>query len=431
MRERAADDPHPCAFSLADADPWINGNLNGSKAHYREDEVVPFRMKLTGLTPGSSNTITIEWDTLKSGKHAYDFIYNYNYTETDADPCVGIAGCSLASVTYKEIPQGPDGPDRLHDDRHAQQRQRPRRRDGDVRRHDRRDHRPVASGRHRRPGARHGLLHADRQQPRSSRGAATSPTTTTGAPARQPRTSPARRTTCGSSSSTAPAATRTARSPRDAIFFPSTITIVKDAAPNDAQDFAFTTTGGLDPANFSLDDDADGTLSNTQTWPPIVSETKDTYTVTEQPTTGWTLDDIVCTTVAAGSADVNDHTIDVDAGEVAIPLDEGEDITCTYFNDAIPPELTVIKHVINDNGGTATAGQFTMNVDDPGTNPPSFPGAESPGTTVAGRLRARTASRSPAARAATPCRTPRTATARSRSARRRPARSPTTTSRRS
>jgi len=101
------DAPHPCAFSLADADPWVNGNLNGSKAHYREDEVVPFRIKLTGLTAGSNNTITIEWDTLKGGKHAYDFIYNFNYTEKTADPCVGIAGCSLGSASYKAIPKDP------------------------------------------------------------------------------------------------------------------------------------------------------------------------------------------------------------------------------------------------------------------------------------------------------------------------------------
>jgi Prealbumin-like fold domain len=65
-------------------------------------------------------------------------------------------------------------------------------------------------------------------------------------------------------------------------------------------------------------------------------------------------------------------------GSVAI----GETKTCTVTNDDIAPQLIVIKHVINDNGGTATASSFTMSVDDPGTNPPSFPGAESPGTTV-------------------------------------------------
>ena len=36
--------------------------------------------------------------------------------------------------------------------------------------------------------------------------------------------------------------------------------------PNDAQDFAFTAGGGLSPTSFSLDDDGDGTLSNTRTF---------------------------------------------------------------------------------------------------------------------------------------------------------------------
>ena len=44
------------------------------------------------------------------------------------------------------------------------------------------------------------------------------------------------------------------------------IVVVKDATPNDAQDFSFTAGGGLSPASFSLDDDSDGTLSNTRTF---------------------------------------------------------------------------------------------------------------------------------------------------------------------
>ena len=42
------------------------------------------------------------------------------------------------------------------------------------------------------------------------------------------------------------------------------------------------------------------------------------------------------------------------------------DVTCTITNDDQPVTLHVIKHVVNDNGGDATAAEFTMNVD--GTN---------------------------------------------------------------
>src|SRR5205085_6989298 len=57
------------------------------------------------------------------------------------------------------------------------------------------------------------------------------------------------------------------------------------------------------------------------------------------------------------------------------------DATCTFHNAL--PKLIVIKHVINDSGGTATAANFTMPVTGGSPSPASFPGAESPGTTVA------------------------------------------------
>jgi len=60
----------------------------------------------------------------------------------------------------------------------------------------------------------------------------------------------------------------------------------------------------------------------------------------------------------------------------------GEHKTCTIVNDDIGAKLIVIKKVVNDNGGTAVSGDFTMTVDDPGSNPPSFPGADTPGTQV-------------------------------------------------
>jgi hypothetical protein len=94
--------------------------------------------------------------------------------------------------------------------------------------------------------------------------------------------------------------------------------------------------------------------------------------------------DNTLTSVGSYSVDEGAHvgyykTLSADcSGTIAL----GETKTCTITNNDIAPKLIVIKHVINDNGGTATASNFTMTVDDPGTNPPSFPGAESPGTQV-------------------------------------------------
>lgn len=65
------------------------------------------------------------------------------------------------------------------------------------------------------------------------------------------------------------------------------------------------------------------------------------------------------------------------SGSIAI----GESKTCTVTNNDVAPQLTVIKHVVTDNGGTAVAGDFTMNVTATDPSQASFPGNEA-GTTI-------------------------------------------------
>ncbi|HET8652952.1 MAG TPA: hypothetical protein VFM13_10310, partial [Gaiellaceae bacterium] len=91
-------------------------------------------------------------------------------------------------------------------------------------------------------------------------------------------------------------------------------------------------------------------------------------------------------TVNAGTYDVTEpavpgYTTTYDnCTDVVIP--NGGTATCTVTNDDVAPQLVVIKHVDNDNGGTADAGDFTL--DSGGTNdtPDDFAGAEAPGITV-------------------------------------------------
>src|SRR5207247_8388234 len=59
-----------------------------------------------------------------------------------------------------------------------------------------------------------------------------------------------------------------------------------------------------------------------------------------------------------------------------VGLAPGGSATCTVTNDDQPATLTVIKHVINNNGGTATAASFTMSVG--GGTPSSFARSEDP-----------------------------------------------------
>jgi Ca2+-binding RTX toxin-like protein len=62
----------------------------------------------------------------------------------------------------------------------------------------------------------------------------------------------------------------------------------------------------------------------------------------------------------------------------------GETKTCTWTVDDVPARgaLHVITNVVNDNGGTASASDWTMNVTGGNPVPASFPGAGAPGTTV-------------------------------------------------
>lgn len=62
-------------------------------------------------------------------------------------------------------------------------------------------------------------------------------------------------------------------------------------------------------------------------------------------------------------------------------IPNGGSATCTITNNDIAPQLTVIKHVINDNGGNAVAGNFSMIVTGTNVSSTPFGGSES-GTTV-------------------------------------------------
>ncbi len=117
------------------------------------------------------------------------------------------------------------------------------------------------------------------------------------------------------------------------------ITVVKDAQPNAAQDFGFTTIGsGL--SSFSLDDDADGTLSNTRTFGNLVSGA---YSVTESPTTGWDLTGISCDSEGATT----------EGRTASIDLQPGEDVICTYTNEQ--PFIDLVKTA----GDAADGGTYT------------------------------------------------------------------------
>ncbi|HEU4868067.1 MAG TPA: hypothetical protein VFV09_10090 [Actinomycetota bacterium] len=151
------------------------------------------------------------------------------------------------------------------------------------------------------------------------------------------------------------------------------VVVHKDTVPNASTDFSFTTTGtGL--SSFSLDDDGDGTLSNTKSF---VNLLPGSYSVTETAAAGYDLTSLSCT-ASAGSSGTRDGA----TSKVDIQITAGSVVDCTYVNTAQPAHLNVIKHVVNDNGGDAAASAFAIEVDAGGATPSSFQGQESPGTSV-------------------------------------------------
>jgi uncharacterized repeat protein (TIGR01451 family) len=113
--------------------------------------------------------------------------------------------------------------------------------------------------------------------------------------------------------------------------------IVKDALPNDPQDFAFTTTGtGL--SAFSLDDDSDATLENSH---EFVDLAPGTYTVTETSTDGWSLTGLSCDT----------NNFIANGAQVSVQLAAGQVTTCTYTNTKFG-SISGTKYEVNADGST-------------------------------------------------------------------------------
>ena len=76
---------------------WQTGNAGASNSHYREGDSVPFRAKLINLSTSGSHTLVIQYDTIDSGAHAYDYLTSYNRTQPAADVCHDISPCAGGS----------------------------------------------------------------------------------------------------------------------------------------------------------------------------------------------------------------------------------------------------------------------------------------------------------------------------------------------
>ncbi|HZJ22223.1 MAG TPA: hypothetical protein VFD54_02870, partial [Anaerolineales bacterium] len=119
------------------------------------------------------------------------------------------------------------------------------------------------------------------------------------------------------------------------------IKIIKDAVPNDAQDFVFTRSFG---ANFMLDDDSTVTLPNNVTFSNLLPGS---YSVTEGAVAGWDLSGLTCN-------DTNGTTNQM-TRTANIALDAGENVVCTFTNTK--RGTIIVEKQTNPNGAP---GLFTF-----------------------------------------------------------------------
>ncbi|MHB8107377.1 MAG: ice-binding family protein [Candidatus Cryosericum sp.] len=131
---------------------------------------------------------------------------------------------------------------------------------------------------------------------------------------------------------------------------PGTITIIKNTVPNGPQDFGFTIVGGNLNTSFTLDDDADPTLSNVQVFSDVAPGT---YTITEQAVAGYSLIGI------AGAT-----SFDLDTRTATVTLVAGAAVTSatvTFTNMQRSGAITIVKDTV-PNGPQDFTFTFTHDV---------------------------------------------------------------------
>jgi len=335
------DPPIPCTTG-GPGGAWQNGNLNGQQAHYLEGDSVPYRLRMADLSTTGTDTVIIEWDTTQNGLHALDYLTSFDRTETTADPCAGVSGCSLAGPkdTFA-IPADPNVTDAgvtpiagfftMFN--------------GDITSVSAYTLSGTYTGNSKTritinftaSAANPVLAWGGHIATRLDWGFDKSAVTINGSPyhmrfidldgkgGNQDR----------SLSS-------------DAVVFPAEIKIIKDAVPNDPQDFPFTTTGLVpplaSPGSFTLDDDSDPTLSNFEDITNILSF--GTKTVTEGSVSNWPLYALSCTGTPADPLHPSLWTPNLVTQSVSIDLKEGDYVECTFTDkiQKVPPSVVTAIH---------------------------------------------------------------------------------------
>lgn len=121
-------------------------------------------------------------------------------------------------------------------------------------------------------------------------------------------------------------------------------------ARNQAFDFSIDTLVPVNVASFSLDDDATTATLDSETTEVVPG----TYTVTEAPATGWTLQGVVCDSVSVTPID----------GAVPAVVEPGETVECIFTNMPDPADVTIEKTVTDVAADYPWSFEFTISSTD-------------------------------------------------------------------
>ena len=370
-RNGASDSHQDCTDDGPGGNPdtWVNGNAGSENSHYVEGESIPYRMVLNDLPTGVPITLTVGYDIRHSSKNAIDYLTYYDRTDVNVYPTNGVTGIIGGPGTFPiPAPSSAGSPV-------AGQ--------------------PTASFNSLSVGERvmsiwngsiSGIAYAsqgslsvaDAETTVSITLTATNPTVVlawgghigsrldwgfdgvtprsaggiSGSPYHMRKTS----WTLGNFGNTDHSLSAAAVIP------PGNVIVEKQTLPDGSQQ------------TFGFSGDIAGTIGDGQQI--TASLAPGTYSVTESATSQWNLTDLVC--------DDDNSTGNIGTRTATINVESFETVKCTFTNTLQEGNLIVVKHIVNDNGGTASADDFTMSINGvTATGGNSFAGVESPGVNKA------------------------------------------------
>ena len=163
--------------------------------------------------------------------------------------------------------------------------------------------------------------------------------------------------------------------PSDCVFAPNNgfLTIVKVANPDDGTSFPFNASAQSEPGDTSWTITGSGSQSLISYGPTT------TLDLSEAVPAGWKLDSASCAIQTAAPTATGTST---GTGIDNLEIRSGLETICTFNDSLAQGTLRVIKQVVNDNGGTKAAADFTLHVKSGGTDVAGSPAAGSASGTV-------------------------------------------------